>query len=61
MLRAGERHGNRLSAAGAHHGLARFLGGLQQVELFALALIQHRDDARGRAFLFAVAQQLAGR
>ena len=41
-LRAGERDRDGLAAARAHHGLARLLRGLQQVEVLALALIEHR-------------------
>ena len=60
-LRAGERHRDGLPGARAHHGLARLVRGLQQVEVLALALVERRGDAAAEDLLFGVAEHLAGR
>ena len=58
--RAGEGHRDGLPGARAHHGLAGLLRRLQQIEVLALALVEHREDAAAEQLLLGVAQQLAG-
>jgi hypothetical protein len=60
-VRAGERHRDSLSRAGANHGLAGFLGRLQQVEAFPLALLQDADNPAAEDLFLAEPQELAGR